>query len=112
MITRETVSDDSLPDLVSDDTGEDYGFVVLNTLPSTEERETEEEKSTSESTGEDSDKKNQRIYEEIDRRDEEILMKDLAIEQILDMEDGMLRTPIPLSGLTCSLTGEQYNIDP
>ena len=72
------------------------------------QRETEEETSTNE----EQEKKKQEMYKKIDRRDEEILMKELAIEQILDMEDGMSSKPIPLTGLTCPLTGEQYYIDP
>ena len=79
--------------------------MILNTPLSSkdnEERKTEEEKRTDE----DRSRKNQKIYEEIDRMDDEILMKELAIEQTLDMEDGTSRTPIPLTGLTCPLTGE------
>ena len=51
-----------------------------------------------------------KIFEEINRRDNEALMEDLAIEEILDMEDGISRKPIP--AITCPLTAEQYYIDP
>ena len=39
--------------------------------------------------------RNQKIIEEIDRRDKEALMEELAIEEILDLEDGISRKPIP-----------------
>ena len=101
--TVKTESADSLPDLVSDDTEEeDDGFMFLNTPLSTEEET---------SNDVEKEKKKQDMCKEIDSRDEEILMKEL-VEQILEMEDGISRKPIPLTGLTCPLTGEQYYIDP
>ena len=72
---------------------------TMGQRPSLEERREEE-------------KKKQDMYKELDRRDEESLMKEMAIEPILDMEDGISRKPIPLRGLTCPLTGEQLYIDP
>ena len=65
--TGETKSDDSLPELISNDTGvEDNGFVILNTLPSSEDnekRKTKEEKRTDEDIA----RKNKKIYEEIEK---------------------------------------------
>ena len=83
--TVNTESDDSLPELVSDITEkEDDGFVILNTPTSgesNEETKIEEEKKTD---GERA-RKNQKIFKEIDRRDNEALMEELAVDEILDM---------------------------
>ena len=82
MSAGETESEDSLPKLVSDDTeADDSGYVFLNTPPGTEEEETYTE-------DEERERKKQAMYREIDRRDDECLIKELAMEQILDMEDG------------------------
>ena len=84
---------------------DDSGYVFLNTPPSTGEEDTS-------TKDEEREKKKQAMYREIDRRDEEARMKELAMEQILDMENGNYKPPTPCIGLTCPLTGEQYFFDP
>ena len=113
--TGNSETDDSLPELVSDDTEEEEdGFTILNTLVEREPRairETSLEAMQQDGSNEEqkTDKeraqRNQKIIEEIDRRDEKALMEELAIEEILDLEDGISRKPIP--AIMCPLTGEQ-----
>ena len=98
-LSEDTESDDSLPELVSDDTeteADDSGYVFLNTPPSTGEEDTSTE-------DEEKEKKKQAMYREIDRRDEEARMKELAMEHILDMEDGNCKPPTTCIGLTYPL---------
>ena len=104
----ELESEDSLPELVSDDTeteADDSGYMFLNTPPSTGEEDTSTEE-------EEREKKKQAMYRKIDRRNEEARMEELTMEQILDIEDGNYKPPTPCIGLTCPLAGEQYFIDP
>ena len=118
--TGNSETDDRLPELVSNDMEEEEdGFTILNTPVESEPRAiretspeamqqggSNEEKKTDEKWAQ----RNRKIIEEIDRRDEEALMEELAIEEILDLEYGISRKPIP--AITCPLTGEQYYIDP
>ena len=70
---------------------------------SNEETKIDEEKKTDEERAQ----KYQKILAEMDRRDD---MEELAIEEILDMKEGISRKPIP--AITYPLKGEQYYIDP
>ena len=105
--TDDAESEDSLPELVSDDadTSMDSGYAFLNTPPSTEE---EDAKNTKD---EEREKKKQAMYKEIDRRDEEARMQELTVDFILNMDDPNYTPPEPCIGLTWPLTGKQYYID-
>ena len=118
--TGNSETDDSLPKLVSNDTEEEEdGFTILNTPVESEPRAIREaspeamqqgESNEERKTDEERAHRNRKIIKEIDRRDEEALMEELAIEEILDLEEGISRKPIPAR--MCPLTGEQYYIDP
>ena len=97
--TEDTESDNSLPELVSNDaetSADDSGYAFLNTPPSTEEEDVNTE---------DEEKEKQAMYQKLDRIDEEASMQELTIEQILNMEDPNYKPPTPCIGLTCPLTG-------
>ena len=110
---------------MSNDTEDDDGFTILSTPGKMEPNPTSrtgetfpeamqqgrgdvENKSEEKKTDKERAWKNLKIIEEIDKRDEEALMEELAIEEILDLEPGISRELI--SGITCPLTGEQYYI--
>ena len=98
--TEDTESEDSLPELVSEDTEASAD----NTLPSTEEEDT--------NTGDkEKEKKKQVMYKELDGIDKEARMQELTVDFILNLEDENYKPPTPCIGLTCPLTGEQYFID-
>ena len=97
----DTESDNSLPELVSDDAetrADDSGYAFLNTPQSTEEEDANTEE-------EEKEKKKQAMYKEIDRIDEEARMQELTVDFILNMDDPNYKPP------TSCLTGEQYYID-
>ena len=105
--TDDTKSEDSFPELVSDnaDTSADSRYAFLNTPPSTEEED------SSNTKDEEREKKKQAMYKEIDRRDEEARMQELTVDFILNMDDPNYKPPEPCIDLTCPLTGEQYYMD-
>ena len=107
--TEDTESEDSLPELVSDetDTSKDSGYAFLNTPTSTKE----EDKDNAEAEERERKKKKQERYKEIDRVDEEARIQESTINFILNMENPNYKEPEPCIGLICPLTGEQYYLD-
>ena len=71
----DTESDDSLPELVSDNTetsADNSGYAFLNTPPSTKEEDV--------NTEDEEKKKKQAMYKEIDKIDEEARMQELTVD--------------------------------
>ena len=99
--TKDTESEDSLPELLSDeaDTRGDSGYAFLNTPPSTEEDDAEAEEK-------DREEEKVKMYKEIDKIDEEARMQESTINFILNMDNPDYKEPEPCVGLTCPLTGE------
>ena len=104
--TEERESEDSLPELVSDeaDTTGDSGYAFLITPPSTEEEDAEAEER-------DREEEKQKMYKEIDKIDGDVHMQESTIDFILNMENPDYKEPEPCTGLTCPLTGQQYYVD-
>ena len=117
--------DDSLPELVSDETetSEDSGYDFINTPTNDGSKDFEETPEDSEATPEDykappktaeeqeekrnKEQKEVNTHRDTNENDEEAQLRE-SIDFILNMEDPNYKDPEPCTGLTCPLTGEQY----
>ena len=102
---EENESEDSLPELVSDeaDTSEDSGYAFLNTSPSAEDEDFGAAERTKEE--EEAEEKKETMYKVIDKADKEAQLEESTINFILNMENPDYKDPEPCTGLTCHLTG-------
>ena len=106
--------DDSLPELISDETetSEDSGYDFLNTPTNEEDKDFEASPEEATETTEEEEKEQEKVNTNKNTSDdsEETQLQD-SIDFILNMEDPDYKDPEPCTGLTCPLTGEQYYVD-
>ena len=105
--------DDSLPELVSDETetSGDSRYDFLNTPTNEEDKDFEASpEGATETTEEKEEQKEVNTQKDISDDSEETQIQD-SIDFILNMEDPDYKDPEPCTGLTCPLTGEQYYVD-